>query len=47
MHRVRAALDDGVRFAVVDRLPVDEITANEATALYWILSSIIPRANAP
>ncbi len=43
MRSVKAALDDGVRFAVVDRLPLDEISDAEAKALYWILSSMIAR----
>ena len=43
MKRVQSALDDGVRFAVVDRLPMDELTDDEAYALYWILSWL-PRA---
>ncbi len=43
MRCVQAALDEGVRFAVVDRLPMDEISDNEAKALYWILSSLLAR----
>jgi hypothetical protein len=43
MSRVRAVLDEGVRFAVVDRLPMDEISDDEAKALYWILSLLIAR----
>ncbi|MEO8443161.1 MAG: TauD/TfdA family dioxygenase [Betaproteobacteria bacterium] len=43
MRRVQAALDDGVRFAVVDRLPMDDISDGEAKALYWILSSLLAR----
>lgn len=43
MRRVQAALDDGVRFAVVDRLPMDDISDDEAKALYWILSSLLAR----
>ena len=43
MRRVQTVLDDGVRFAVVDRLPMDEISDTEAKALYWILSSLIAR----
>ncbi len=43
MRRVRAVLDDGVRFAVVDRLPMDDISDFEAKALYWILSSLLAR----
>jgi len=43
MRRVRTVLDDGVRFAVVDRLPMDEVGDEAAKALYWILSSFIAR----
>jgi hypothetical protein len=43
MRGVRAVLDEGVRFAVVDRLPMDEISDEEAKALYWILSSLLAR----
>jgi hypothetical protein len=43
MRRVRAVLDEGVRFAVVDRLPMDDISDQEAKALYWILSSLLAR----
>ena len=43
MRRVQAALDDGVRFAVVDRLPLDQVSDDEAKALYWLLSSLLAR----
>ncbi|MBV8119715.1 MAG: TauD/TfdA family dioxygenase [Alphaproteobacteria bacterium] len=43
MARTRAILTSGVRFAIVDRLPLDEITASEATAIYWLLSSMVAR----
>jgi hypothetical protein len=43
MARVRGILDDGVRFAIVDRLPLDEIGAEAATAIYWLLSSMVAR----
>jgi len=43
MARVRHILDSGVRFAIVDRLPVAEMDAGEATAIYWLLSSMISR----
>jgi alpha-ketoglutarate-dependent taurine dioxygenase len=43
MRSVRAALDEGVRFAVVDRLPLDELSDDEARALHWLLSSHIAR----
>src|SRR5271169_819293 len=41
--RVQHILDRGVRFAIVDRLSVAEMDAGEATAIYWILSSMISR----
>jgi len=40
---VRHILDRGVRFAIVDRLSVAEMDTGEATAIYWILSSMISR----
>ena len=41
--RVRAILASGVRFAVVDRLPLEAMNAAEATQIYWLLSSMIAR----
>jgi TfdA family taurine catabolism dioxygenase TauD len=43
MEEVRPMLGSGVRFAIVDRLPLDEIGADAATALYWLLSSMVAR----
>jgi hypothetical protein len=43
MRRVKTVLDDGVRFAVIDRLPAERISRDEATALYWLLSSLMSR----
>ena len=43
MRGVREVLDDGARFAIVDRLPMDEISAEASRALYWILSSMLAR----
>jgi Taurine catabolism dioxygenase TauD, TfdA family len=43
MGRTREILASGVRFAIVDRLPLDEMNAAEATAIYWLLSSMIAR----
>jgi hypothetical protein len=36
-------LDDGGRFAVIDRLPVERLARDEAVALYWLLSSLLSR----
>jgi alpha-ketoglutarate-dependent taurine dioxygenase len=43
MARVRDMLDKGRRFAIVDRLPMAEIDADEGTAIYWLLSSMVSR----
>jgi alpha-ketoglutarate-dependent taurine dioxygenase len=43
MARVRQILDQGVRFAIVDRLPIGEVDAHDATAIYWLLSSMVSR----
>ncbi len=43
MADVRKVLDDGVRFAIVDRLPLDEFGNETGRALYWILSSMVAR----
>jgi hypothetical protein len=43
MARVRDILARGVRFAIVDRLPLAEMDTGEATAIYWLLSSMIAR----
>ena len=36
-------LSDGVGFVLIDRLPVDEIGREAATAIYWLLCSMIAR----
>jgi alpha-ketoglutarate-dependent taurine dioxygenase len=43
MGRVRDILDHGRRFSIVNRLPVAEMGSEEATAIYWLLSSMISR----
>jgi alpha-ketoglutarate-dependent taurine dioxygenase len=43
MKRVKAILDRGVGFAVLDRLPVERYDKAELTAVYWLLSSMIAR----
>jgi alpha-ketoglutarate-dependent taurine dioxygenase len=42
-ERVRAALKEGVSLAMVDRLPLEGVTTDEAKALYWLFSSMIAR----
>ena len=43
MALVRQILDHGRRFAIIDRLPLDEIDVECATAIYWLLSSMVSR----
>jgi alpha-ketoglutarate-dependent taurine dioxygenase len=43
MAEVRRILKHGVRFAVVDRLPVEELSKDEAETVYWLLASIVAR----
>jgi alpha-ketoglutarate-dependent taurine dioxygenase len=43
MKDVRRQLDDGLMFAVLDRLPVETMTPEESAALYWLLSSLLAR----
>jgi alpha-ketoglutarate-dependent taurine dioxygenase len=43
MERARSALEEGVGFVLIDRLPVAEIGRDAATAVYWLLCSMISR----
>ncbi|HYD04831.1 MAG TPA: TauD/TfdA family dioxygenase [Reyranella sp.] len=43
MEQVRTILTDGVRFALLDRLPIEQLSLDEAKALYWMLSSMLAR----
>ena len=43
MARVADALDNGARFAIVDRLPLDEFGEDTGKGVYWLLSSMIAR----
>jgi alpha-ketoglutarate-dependent taurine dioxygenase len=43
MGRVRSMLDDGIMFAVLDRLPMAEMDRDESTVLYWLLASLLAR----
>ena len=43
MARVREATLRGPMFAVLDRLPMDEITRDESVSLYWLLASLLSR----
>ncbi|NKB57327.1 MAG: hypothetical protein GKS00_13450 [Alphaproteobacteria bacterium] len=41
MGEVRAMLKSGAGFAVIDRLPLDDISRESATALYWLLTRMV------
>jgi len=43
MATVRHMLDHGVRFALVDRLPMDQLSVEQAKAVYWLLSNLVSR----
>lgn len=43
MARVRHILDHGVRFALVDRLPLETLSLDEAKAIFWLLASLVSR----
>jgi hypothetical protein len=43
MARVRHIVRDGVRFAVVDRLPLDELGDDAAATIYWLLAAMVAR----
>jgi alpha-ketoglutarate-dependent taurine dioxygenase len=43
MRRIRAMLDDGTMFAVLDRLPMDEMSREESVMLDWLLASLLAR----
>ena len=43
MERVRAATQRGPMFAVLDRLPMGEMTREESVSVYWLLASLLAR----
>lgn len=43
MGRVRVGLESGCGFALVDRLPIDTMSKDEAKAVYWLLASMVSR----
>jgi alpha-ketoglutarate-dependent taurine dioxygenase len=43
MDEVRRVTRSGPMFAVLDRLPMEELTRDEAIAAYWLLSSLLAR----
>ena len=43
MAEVRRELDHGLGFSIIDRLPLDGMTTEEATAIYWLLARMTGR----
>jgi len=43
MARVSHILRRGVRFALVERLPIEALSEEEAKSIYWMLSSMVAR----
>jgi hypothetical protein len=43
MGQVRKQIDDRIGFAIIDRLPVDNLDTNTVKKLYWLLMNMIGR----
>ena len=43
MARMKSILDDGVGFAVLDRLPMDDYPLETLLEIYWVLGQVIGR----
>ena len=43
MAEVRERAQKGPKFAVLDRLPLEEMSRDEAVAVYWLISSLLAR----
>lgn len=43
MGNVKRVLDDGIGFAIIDRLPLDDLSTEEAEACYWLIGSMLGR----
>ena len=41
MGKVKHMLDDGIGFAVLDRLPLDSLSVDEAKSVYWVLGQLL------
>src|SRR5262245_14664249 len=41
MARTKAILKDGIGVALVDRRPIDRLTAEQATAAHWVLGQMV------
>ncbi|WP_353146531.1 TauD/TfdA family dioxygenase [Pollutimonas bauzanensis] len=43
MEHCRTILEDGVGFVIIDRLPMEDYTRDEATKVYWTLMQLLSR----
>jgi alpha-ketoglutarate-dependent taurine dioxygenase len=43
MAKVRANLDDGLGFAIIDRIPLETMQRETAIKIYWLLASVVAR----
>ena len=43
MRSIKRVLDDGCGFALLDRIPTENLKKTEAKAIYWLLSSMLSR----
>lgn len=43
MARVAQALAEGIGFVIIDRLPLDAYSVDEARAVYWLLAQLVSR----
>jgi alpha-ketoglutarate-dependent taurine dioxygenase len=43
MARAKEVLEHGVGFVIIDRLPLDAYSVDEARAVYWLLSQLVAR----
>lgn len=43
MQKLRTQLTSGIMFAVLDRLPVEDMSQAESRQLYWLLTSLVAR----
>src|SRR5688572_26051262 len=43
MRRAKEMLENGVGFVLIDRLPLEDLTLDEAKALYWLLMQLLAR----
>ena len=41
--RAKTIMDEGVGFVLIDRIPVEEMSEDEARNIYWVLSKLIGR----